>query len=252
MGIEIRKGRFYSYDRRRVNGRMRGFYGGAVPPWGVDLIRLQAEEELEKREEARLKIEQEAKWADDVLAAGEEFNRLADGLFREIMQLAGYKLHKRSEWRRTRGASAMEKSEAIAQVEKEPLCAGVAEMAASVLILRAIELDKSISDGVHKNYWEYIDKLLADGPVPSFAERMAATRASHNWLSVHILECKVALQTQAGLNPMILDKRLTLAEKRLHASLKSLAVLRRLRKPVAVKQVNVSNGSMVVKNRNLE
>ena len=248
MGIELRKGRYYWYDRKRVNGRVRCDYYGAVPAQGVQLFRLQAEVDFEKRVLARHKIEQRAKWADDVLAAGEEFNRLADGLFREIMQLAGYKLHKRSEWRRTRGASAMEKSEAIAQVEREPPCAGVAEMAASVLILRAIELDKSISDGVHKNYWEYIDKLLADGPVPSFAERMAATRASHNWLSVHILECKVALQTQAGFNPMMLDKRLTLAEKRLHASLKSLAVLRRLRKPAAQKQVNFANGPMVVNN----
>ncbi len=46
----------------------------------------------------------------------------------------------------------------------------------------------------------------------------------------------------------MLDKRLTLAENRLHASLKSLAVLRRLRKPTVVKQVNIAKGPMVVNN----
>ena len=128
--------------------------------------------------------------------------------------------------------------------------AGVAEIAAAALVVMATGIGKSTSDGMISKYWEYIAKLLADGPEPTFAERMAATRAAHNWLAVHILECEMALQTPTGANALILDKRVTLAEKRLHASLKSLAVLRRLRKPAVVKQVNVSNGPMVVNNGN--
>ena len=128
--------------------------------------------------------------------------------------------------------------------------AGVAEIAAAALMVMATGIDKSTSDGMIVKYWEYIAKLLADGPEPTFAERMAATRAAHNWLAVHILECEMALQTPTGANALILDKRVTLAEKRLHASLKSLAVLRRLRKPAVGKQVNVSNGPMVVNNGN--
>ena len=39
-----------------------------------------------------------------------------------------------------------------------------------------------------------------------------------------------------------IDKQLTRAERRLHASLKSLAILRRLRRPVVVAQLNVASG----------
>ena len=125
---------------------------------------------------------------------------------------------------------------------------GVAEMAAASLLLMASQDNDAVSKGMTQ-YWDSIDKLLADGPTPTFAERMAATRCAHNWLAVNILESKAALQNPAGLNAMMLDKRVTLAEKRLHASLKSLAVLRRLRKPAASrKQVNVAHGPMVVNN----
>lgn len=252
MGIELRKGRYYLYDRRRENGRIRRAYFGAVPPQGVALFRMQAEVDLQKREEARFKAEQLAKWADAVLAAGDGFEHLADGEFRKIMQQAGYKLHKRSEWRRTRGASAMDKMEAITQIVVDPKSAGVAEVAAAALMLQASGIDKSLSDGMSTKYWECITKLLADGPEPTFAERMAATRAAHNWLTVHILECKAALQPPAGPNATMIDKRVTLAERRLHASLKSLAVLRRLRKPVVLKQVNSAQGGMVVVNNRRE
>jgi hypothetical protein len=225
MGIELRKGRFYLYDRQRENGRIRRAYFGAVPPQGVALFRLQAEVDLQKREEARSKVGHLAKWADGVLAAGDGFDRLADGEFRKVMQQAGYKLHKDPKW------------------------AGVAEVAAAALMLQGSGVDKSLSDGMSAKYWEHIGKLLDDGPEPTFAERMAATRAAHNWLAVHILECKAALQPPAGPNAMMLDRRVTLAEKRLHASLKSLAVLRRLRKPLVLKQVNSApGGTVVVKN----
>ena len=125
---------------------------------------------------------------------------------------------------------------------------GVAEMAAASLLYMASQDDDAVSKGMAK-YWDTIDKLLADGPAPTFAERMAATRCAHNWLAVNILESQAALQTVgAGTNVLMLDKRLTLAENRLHASLKSLAVLRRLRKPTVVKQVNIAKGPMMVNN----
>ena len=216
MGIELRKGRYYWYDRKRVNGRMRCDYRGAVPAEAVALFRLQAEVDFETRVLARHKIEQLAKWADDVLAAGEEFNRLADGVFREVMQSTGHTLHKRSEWRRTRGVSAMAEPEGSAVAVKNSNWIGVAEMAAASLLLMASQDDNAVSEGMTK-YWDSINKLLADGPAPTFAERMAATRCAHNWLAVNILESKAALQTAVGANALMLDKRVTLAEKRLHA-----------------------------------
>ncbi len=248
MGIEIRKGRTYWYDRKRVNGSRHCTYNGAIPAEGIELFRHQAEVDLEKREQARYEIEQAAKWADDVLAAGKEFNRLADGVFRNVMQSTGHTLHKRSEWRRTRGVKAMAEPEGSAVAVKNSNWIGVAEMAAASLLFMASRDDDAVSKGMTQ-YWDTIDKLLADGPAPTFAERIAATRCAHNWLAVNILESKAALQTPAGANALMLDKRLTLAEKRLHASLKSLAVLRRLRKPASSrKQVNVAHGPMVVNN----
>ena len=249
MGIEIRKGRTYWYDRKRVNGRVRCDYYGAVPAQGVELFRLQAEVDFEKRVLARHKIEQLAKWADEVLTVGEEFNRQADGVFRYVMQSTGHTLHKRSEWRRTRGVNAMAVPEGSAVAVKNSNWIGVAEMAAASLLFMASQDDDAVSKGMTK-YWDSIDKLLADGPAPTFAERIAATRCAHNWLAVNILESKAALQTTvgAGANVLMIDKRLTLAEKRLHTSLKSLAVLRRLRMPAVVKQVNVAKGGPMLVN----
>ena len=150
--------------------------------------------------------------------------------------------------RPTLASNAMAVPEGSAVAVENSNWTGVAERAAASLLLMASKDDNAISEGMTK-YWDSIDKLLADGPAPTFAERMAATRCAHNWLAVNILESKAALQNPAGLNAMMLDKRVTLAEKRLHASLKSLAVLRRLRKPAASrKQVNVAHGPMVVNN----
>jgi hypothetical protein len=62
---------------------------------------------------------------------------------------------------------------------------------------------------------------------------MAATRAAHNWLAVHILECMAAMRQPASPEAVAIERRVTQAERRLHLALKSLAVLRRLRKPAA-------------------
>ena len=85
MGIEVRKGRFYLYERRRVNGRTLCEYFGAVPPHGVELLRLTAEIEQAKRDKKRWEAEAVAKWADELLALGAEFEVLADRFFRVVM-----------------------------------------------------------------------------------------------------------------------------------------------------------------------
>ncbi len=293
MGIEIRKGRYYWYDRKRVNGRVQCNYYGAVPAQGVKLYRLQAELDAEHRAAARTEEWQLAKWADGVLAAGEEFDRLAIMVFRATMFSAGYRLHNRSQWRRQRGAVAMGKFEASTTPTKghDPQIECSAERPGDrELLKRAAAGDASVLDQVRElllrrpekadelgsvviksllamivqtsgknyavveamimKYREDIDELLSDYPNPSHAERMAATRAANNWMAVHILESRTMIQSPTSAGAMLLERRVTLAEKRLHASLRSLAVLRRLRKPAAPKkQVNIANvGPMVVSN----
>ncbi len=291
MGIEARKGRFYLYDRRRENGRVRCEYLGAVPPHGVQLLRLTAENERAKRAKKRWEAEGEVKWADELLATGSEFDGLADRLFRVVMLLTGHCLHRRSEWRRTRGVAAMGKLEEIApapkgakefmktlmpkpderaiferaekgdwsvvpqvrELLKSPVhldtYGNVSERSLGSILVQAAGDNVAVLMAMGQKYHDFIEKLLADGPAPNYAEQIAATRAALNWLTVHALEVKAAKFQPGSSTAMMIDKRVTLAERRLHASLKSLAVLRRLRKPVVLKQVNSApSGTVVVKN----
>ncbi len=299
MGIELRKGRFYLYDRRRENGRIRCAYLGAIPPHGIKLLRMTAVNERAKRERVRRDAEAEVKRADELLATGAEFEGLSDRLFRVVMRWTGHTLHKRSEWRRTRGVTAMGKLEEIATAPvgaKQPAPTGAKEYLKS---LTPKDAERDIFDRAEKGDWavvpqvrellqspvhlntygnvsqrslgailaqaagnniavvmamglkyhDFIEKLLADGPAPNYAERIAATRAALNWLTVHALEVKATKYPPCSATATMIDRRVTLAERRLHASLKSLAVLRRLRKPVVLKQVNSApGGTVVVKN----
>jgi hypothetical protein len=126
----------------------------------------------------------------------------------------------------------------------------VAGMAEVALIRQAAGDNLAVAEAMKLKLEEYTDGLLADGgPHPTYAERLAGTRAAHTWLTVHILECLAARQP-AGSGPAVaIDKRVTQAERRLHAALKSLAVLRRLHRPLLVAQVNVARGPMLVDNR---
>ena len=121
---------------------------------------------------------------------------------------------------------------------------------AIAMIAQTAGKNYAVVEAMLQKYREELDKLLADYPSPSHAERMAAPRVANNWMAVHILESRMMLQNPTGASAMLLERRVTLADKRLHASLKSLAVLRRPRKPPAPKrQVNIANvGPMVVSN----
>ena len=144
----------------------------------------------------------------------------------------------------------MAKSYEIQTTAKPSEWNSVAERAALALLFLGSGSDQSLLLAMSQKYKGYITDLLADGPEPTNAERLAATRAAHNWMAVNILESKAMLLAPASSGAMMIDRRVTLAEKRLHSSLKSLAVLRRHRKPASVKkQVNIANdGPMVVSN----
>jgi len=127
---------------------------------------------------------------------------------------------------------------------------GMARVAGKAIVRLAAGDHLAVAEAVEKKLDDYGAKLLADGPGPAtFAERLVATRAAHNWLTVHVLETLMAGYEPAGQRATALDKALSRAEARLQTSLKSLAVLRRLRRPAVVAQVNVANGPMLVDNR---
>lgn len=123
----------------------------------------------------------------------------------------------------------------------------VEEMARWALINQAGGANVAVLVAVERKFNEYVQRLHDDSPeAPTFAERLAVTRVAHNWLAVHILECLMNKCELWSDRSAALDKALYRADRRLNASLKTLAVLRRLRKPKPAAQVNVSVGSMVV------
>jgi len=295
VGVELRKGRLYWYERRRVNGRVRVDYFGPVSAAEAKLIRRKAVVAAGLRECARDDAEAARANADAVLATGAEFDRLADRVFRTAMHLAGYRLHRRSEWRRKRGvrpmtnldellaanrpngpapaiikpvstvpahqtildrAAAGDRSvlpavqKLLAETDYAHGWGALAGMARAGLIRMVAGDDLMVAEAVRLKMDDYVRELLADGgPAPAYAEKLAATRAAHNWVVVHVLECKAAVLDPGSPAAVVLDRRVTQAERRLHAALKSLAVLRRLRRPGVVKQVNVAHGPMLVDNR---
>lgn len=231
--------------------------------------------------------------ADEILNAGADFDRLADGLFRAVMSLAGYALHKRSEWRRIRGVQPMATVRDLGTTPRNPTAnhaapakldaptraaleaagpggaaalavacevlrnpkqaeaLGYAALTARITLVNMLGLkDTQIAATLARQCETQMAQLLADsGPEPSLAEWMAAARVVNNWLTVHAIEATAASNVIAGGSAGALERRLTQAERRLHASLKSLAVLRRLRQPATMTQVNIAKrGPLVVNN----
>jgi hypothetical protein len=108
--------------------------------------------------------------------------------------------------------------------------------------------DLAVSAAMRAKVRDFLTKLLADGPEPSYPERLLAVRVIHNWLTVHILETLACRYSPSGAGAAAMDKRVTQADKRLNASLRALEHIRRLRRPSGPRQVNVSAGPMLVQN----
>jgi len=107
MGVERRKGRLYLYARVRAGGQRRTAYLGPLTPAAALAFRRRRAAERRGADEARATGAVAAREAAAVLARGGEFDRLADRVFRAEMALGGFRLHKRSTWRKTRGGLTM-------------------------------------------------------------------------------------------------------------------------------------------------
>ena len=288
MGIEQRKGRPYLYRRWRVNGRVRCEYLGPLSPAEVTYFQGRADSDRAMRTAERAERNDDSQRIDAALAAGADFDRLADRVFRAVMHLTGHTLHKRGEWRQQRGAKPVATIREVGQPAPcgNPGRAAVAPVSPEVrdlldragsgqrgvitalhqllndpvtldalgfaaAIARATLISLTAHDGTEvaaelvANCEQQAAQLLADGgPDPTFAERLAAARVVNNWLAVHTLEASAG----RGADAAAVERRLTQAERRLHAALKSLAVLRRLRKPLTVTQVSIAKGGPLVVN----
>jgi hypothetical protein len=290
VGIEHRNGRTYLYRSRRVGRHVRREY--VASGFAATLADKWEQIERDRRDFAAWERATRIRRADEALAAGEEFDRLAALVYRAAMYLTGHTLHKRSEWRRTRGVQPMATIHDLGETPRtanadhgapgavdagprtvldaagrneQPALAAARELmknrkqvdalgyaaltARASLVSLAAAKDSNVAAALVAQCEQQTRELLAEsGPEPSLAERMAAARVVNNWLTVHTLEALAATNAAASGPAGALDRRLTQAEKRLHASLKSLAVLRRLRKPVVVTQANIAKGGPMVVN----
>jgi hypothetical protein len=124
----------------------------------------------------------------------------------------------------------------------------VAQHARLSLVHRVAGDHLVVAEAVTAKLAEVEAGLLADaGPDPTFAERLAATRVAHAWLTVHHLEVLLAKETVGTPGRVAVEKDLGRAEARLQGALKGLAVLRRLGGPaVKLTQVNVGGAERVV------
>lgn len=287
MGFEHRNGRVYYYRSRRVGRRVRREYVAAGE--AAEMVATWDEMDRDRRDSAAWERAATLRQADEVLIAGAGFDHLAERVFRAAMHLTGHALHKRSEWRRTRGVRPMATVHDLGAPPRNPTAhaeldaptraalaaagpgaaatlAAVREMlqnpkqadalgsaaltARAALIGLLATKDAHVATVLAQQCDRQTQELLADsGPEPSLAEWMAAARVVNNWLTVHALEAVAASNAIASSSAGALDRRLTQAERRLHASLRSLAVLRRLRQPVTMTQVNIAKrGPLVVNN----
>jgi hypothetical protein len=72
MAVEVRKGRFYLYDRRRVKGRVETHYCGPLDHDTAEMFQLIADRKKKDRENAHHLIRLTRREADEILATGEE------------------------------------------------------------------------------------------------------------------------------------------------------------------------------------
>lgn len=124
----------------------------------------------------------------------------------------------------------------------------VGSFAQMKLVREAAGDDLTLQHCINRRIEHLQKKLEADaGPSATYAEWLTIQRVVNNWLAVHILECRLQDYDDASPAAAALERRLPQAERRLHASLKALATLKRLRGP-AVTQVNVATTGNVLVN----
>jgi hypothetical protein len=122
----------------------------------------------------------------------------------------------------------------------------VADQAESQLIRIYAGDNLAVQQAAKRKAAAFLDELL--GPTPTMPQKLLARRCVNNCLVVHALEVLMAMQPVGGPAALAISKQLSMAERRLHAALRSLAVLRLAQLPAARQQINMAAGPMVVNN----
>lgn len=107
MGVETRRGSLYLYTAHRVGRRVVKGYVGPLSEWDAQLVRHRGAIARERRTTLRIDRLHAIAEGAAVLAALDQFDRLADREFRAVMHLLGYRRHSPRWWRRNRKAAPM-------------------------------------------------------------------------------------------------------------------------------------------------
>ena len=268
MGLVIRNGRSYLYRRVRKGGKVTSEYAGSG-----DFATLAGRLEALEREERRRELAEERNERDRLEAedspVAEMFHRV-EIIARAAREAAGYHRHRRSEWRKRRTMKDAPKSdpskvhtreildraqagdETTRPIIREWLATrpallkelDIATIAEDVLLKSACGKNIVSQEVLARDLRALADKLA--GPDPSPIEHLLARRAAACWYAVNVYEKQYADSKEATLKMgTYLQERIDRAHRRLMASLKTLATVRRLARRGPLVAVNVEQSVTV-------
>jgi len=213
MALEDRNGRIYYYRSHRIGKRVRKEYVAAGE--GAMLIAELEAIERDQKNITAMQLTETRQMAREVFAIAAEFDRLADQVFRVVMQLTGHTLHKRCEWRRKRRVKPMLNLNDLLLASRKAQQALVVPVSPDPEVQRildqAAEGDTSVLPAVKK--------LLTDrkqfgnfGSVAAWAQsRLVRVAAGNNLVLTEALNKRLAehvetLLADCGPNPTLLEK----------------------------------------------
>jgi hypothetical protein len=269
------RGRYYTRSKK-VNGRVVREYIGTGRAG-----ELAAERDAAEREQRRLDalaLGDKIAELDGLAADLQALNEMADLLARAALLAAGFRRHKRGEWRKQRMSkqtNAPRQSTPAVTPQAEKALTEAEELAlarraekgdqTALATLRPQFRDPAVVDRLggdlaRQSQLMLIEKLTKGnplmretlqrkaqilrgelfGPSPTPLEQLLAERVVSTWLHLHYLETIYAIQESISLAwGTYYQRSITLAQKRYLAAIKTLAVVRKVALPVL--QVNIAD-----------
>ena len=246
-GIKLIRGQPHLYRSVREGNRVRSVFVASGP----------AALALAERD-AAIKAKSKAdRAADEAIEAGliEWFSTVERAVCLAL-EAAGYRRHKRGEWRRNRMVKRAElatigaeqlpvRAEACRALDRNPEQArvggGLAGHVIDATLKAAGMTDPLLAEATRRR----VDQVRRDlaGPDPSPAEAILAQRAAVCWLTVYLADWAVASAGEAPIRNLDhLQRRADAANRRFLASMRTLAVVRKLAVPGL--QVNIDARSV--------
>jgi hypothetical protein len=245
MGWKTINGHEYYYRSRRVGGRVVSEYVGKGDSGAVfaALAALDAEDKEDERRHRRQEVEHD-RALDRVVAEARD-------LAVAVLKAAGFHQHK-GEWRKRRMSTDLAKTEAPSPPPSVPAPVTrrreFGHIVDNWLLYEVVEATVSKEgknrESIAKEIRERAGELA--GPNPTPADVLAAEATALAWYAMRISEAKdiASKGTRTIQQADHAMRRVEHATRRLHAGLRTLALLRKLNRP-AVQVVNIGQNQNI-------